>query len=85
MEEGILGEVPGSFRRNRGTVDQVFVVNGIGQLRSDGKKTWMAFLDFKKIFPSVWTEGLWKKLEAYGIDGRFLQVCEKLYSNVEGG
>ena len=65
------------------------MVNGIGQLRrSEGKKTWMAFLDFIKAFPNVWREGLWKKMQTYGIDGRFSRVCEKLYSNVgegEGG
>ena len=52
------------FRRNRGTVDKVFVVNGIGQMRrNEGKETWMALLDFKKAFPSVWREGLWKKMQ----------------------
>ena len=38
------------------------MVSGIGQIRrSQGKKTWMAFLDFRKAFPSVWREGLWEK------------------------
>ena len=45
MEGKILGEAQGGFRRNRRTTDQVFVVSGIGQIRrSQGKKTWMAFL-----------------------------------------
>ena len=58
MESKILGEAQGGFRRNRRTTDQVFVVSGIGQIRrSQGKKTWMAFLDFKKAFPSVWRGG----------------------------
>ena len=38
MKGGILGEVLGGFRRNHGAVDQVFVVNGIGQLRKSGAK-----------------------------------------------
>ena len=51
MESKILGEAQGGFRRNRRTTDQVFVVSGIGQIRrSQGKKTWMAFLDFRKHF-----------------------------------
>ena len=74
MESKILGEAQGGFRRNRKTTDQVFVVSGIGQIRrSQGKKTWMAFLDFKKAFPSVWREGLWEKMKEYGIDGKFLK------------
>ena len=73
----------GGFRRNRRTTDQVFVVSGIGQIRrSQGKKTWMAFLDFKKAFPSVWREGLWEKMKEYGIDGKFLRVCQNLYCDV---
>ena len=83
MESKILGEAQGGFRRNRRTTDQVFVVSGIGQIRrSQGKKTWMAFLDFKKAFPSVWREGLWEKMKEYGIDGKFLRVCQNLYCDV---
>ena len=36
-------------------------IRGVG--RSQGKKTWMAFLDFKKAFSSVWREGLWEKMK----------------------
>ena len=85
IESKILGEAGGGggFRRNRRTTDQVFVVSGIGQIRrSQGKKMWMAFLDFKKAFPSVWREGFWEKMKEYGIDGKFLRVCQNLYCDV---
>ena len=42
----------------------------------------MAFLDSKKAFPSVWREGLWEKMKEYGIDGKFLRVCQNLYCDV---
>ena len=42
----------------------------------------MAFLDFKKAFPSVWREGLWEKMKEYVIDGKFLRVCQNLYCDV---
>ena len=43
----------------------------------------MAFLDFKKAFPSVWREGLWGKMRGYGIEGKFLRLYgERLYSDV---
>ena len=55
----------------------------IGQIRkSQGKKTWMAFLDFRKAFPSVWREGLWEKMKYYGIGGKFLRLCQDLYRDV---
>ncbi len=80
----ILSEAQGGFRKNRQTVDQLFVVNGISQLRrSKGQKTWLAFLDLRKAFPSVWREGLWKKMDRYGLGGKFLRVCRMLYSNTK--
>ena len=79
----IIGEAQGGFRKKRQTVDHLFVVSGIAQLRRiEGKKTWMAFLDLKKAYDSVWREGLWEKLEAYGIRGKFLRMCQELYANV---
>ena len=60
---GILGEAQGGFRRDRQTIGQLFVLNSVIQLRrSRGKKTWLAFLDLSKAFPSVWWEGLWTKM-----------------------
>ena len=83
VEGDIIGEAQGGFRKNRQTVDHLFVVSGIAQLRRiEGKKTWMAFLDLKKAYDSVWREGLWEKLEAYGIKGKFLRLCKKLYASV---
>ena len=79
----IIGEAQGGFRKNRQTVDHLFVVSGIAQLRHiEGKKTWLAFLDLKKAYDSVWREGLWAKLEAYGVKGKFLRMCQELYSSV---
>ena len=79
----IIGEAQGGFRKNRQTVDHLFVVSGISQLRRiEGKKTWLAFLDLKKAYDSVWREGLWEKLEAYGVKGKFVRMCQELYSRV---
>lgn len=79
----IIGEAQGGFRKNRQTVDHLFVVSGISQLRRiEGKKTWLAFLDLKKAYDSVWREGLWEKLEAYGVKGKFVRMCQGLYSSV---
>ena len=64
----VIGEAQGGFRKNRQTVDHLFVVSGVVQLRRiEGKKTWMAFLDLRKAYDSVWREGLWEKLKAYGV------------------
>ena len=79
--EGILGEAQGGFRRDRKTIDQLFVLNSITQLRhSRGKKTWLAFLDLRKAFPSVWREGLWIKMTKLGLGGKFLRIYQEIYS-----
>ena len=79
--EGILGEAQGGFRKTRQTVDQLFVLNSITQLRrSQDKKTWLAFLDLRKAFPSVWREGLWGKMNKPGLGGKFLRMCQAIYS-----
>ena len=84
--QGILGESQGGFRKKRQTVDQLFVVNGVTQLRrSEGKKTWLAFLDLKKAFPSVWREGLWRKMEDYRLGGKFLRVVRTCVPTKEQG
>ena len=38
----------------------------------EGKKTWLAFLDLKKAYDSVWREGLWAKVARFGLGGNFL-------------
>ena len=48
----------------------------------EGKKTWLAFLDLKKADNSVWREGLWAKMARFGLGGKFLRVCQELYSSV---
>ena len=55
VEGVVIGEAQGGFRKKRQTVDHLFVVNGVVQLRHiEGKKTWMAFLDLRKAYDSVW-------------------------------
>ena len=84
VDRVVIGEAQGGFRRNRQTVDHLFVVNGICQLRrGEGKKTWLAFLDLRKAYDSVWREGLWHRMEQYGTGNKFLRVCQELYSNVK--
>ena len=62
----------------------MFVVNGVCQLRrGEGKKTWLVFLDLRKAYDNVWREGLWEKMDRYGIGGKFLRVCQALYSSVK--
>ncbi len=38
------------------------------KLRKREKKSYLAFLDVSKTYDSVWREGLWCKMEHYGVE-----------------
>ena len=43
----------------------------------------LAFLDDSKAYDGVWREGLWSKMRYYGVEEKFVKVCEGLYNGVE--
>ena len=53
-QEGWLSEMQGGFRDNRSTIDQLFILSSIlERARALKKKTFFAFIDFKKVFDSI--------------------------------
>ena len=58
-DRNVLSEVQGGFRPSRRCEDHIFTLKSIASCRLvEGKKTFIAFLDFKKAFDSVWREGM---------------------------
>ena len=56
------------FRRGRGTVDHIFILQNIIEQVVELQATlYITFVDFKKEFDSVHQESLWKIMESYGI------------------
>ena len=54
------------------------------ELRKREKKTlYLALLDVSKTYDSAWREGLWYKMRHYGVEEKFVKVCEGLYSGAE--
>ena len=83
-EEEILTEAQGGFRSERRCADQILILRGVCELRRKEKKgTYVAFLDVSKAYDTVWREGLWKKMEQYGIEDKFVRICRGLYEGVE--
>ena len=84
MESKILGEAQGGGGGVGGIEEQRirFVVSGIGKIiRRQGKKTLMAFLDFKKAFPGVWRESLWERWNIMGVTESFedrVTICREM-------
>ena len=50
--------------------------------KKQGLKTVIAFLDVKKAYDTVWSEGLWKK-RGYGIAEKLVKWCKLFYKTVE--
>ena len=67
-EEEILTEAQGGFRSGR---------------RKEKKGTYIAFLDVSKPYNTVWGEGLWRKVQQYGIEEKFVHICKGLYKGIE--
>ncbi|XP_072023451.1 uncharacterized protein [Amphiura filiformis] len=54
-KDNILSEVQGGFRKDYRCEDHIFTVQSIAASRlAEGKATYMAFLDFRKAFDTVW-------------------------------
>ena len=63
----ILADEQAGFRRDRSTVDQLFILMETVKLRRP-KPTYAAFLDVAKAYDRVWRNGLWYKLWKLGIN-----------------
>lgn len=83
-DNNILTEVQGSFRKDRRCEDHVFTLKSIIAARkAEGKQTFLAFLDFKKAFDTVWRDGLLTAARKVGITGSLLRILSNMYTNVE--
>ena len=74
-EEEILTEAQGRFRSERRCADQILILRGVCvcELRRKEKKgTYMAFLDVSKACD---TDGMWKKMQLYGVEEKFVRIC----------
>ena len=68
------------FRANRGTSDQLSVLNYIVKsCLSRGEKLYCCFVDFEKAFDTVDRDVLWAVLANIGVRGQFLKCLQSLY------
>ena len=77
----LLGENQNGFRKNRGSSDNIFLLNtALWKARALGKKLHMGFVDVTKAYDSVNRKILWRKLESLGIGGVFLSSLKAMYT-----
>ena len=84
-ENNILSEIQGGFREDHRCEDHIFTLKSIVTCRqAEKKQTFLAFLDFKKAFDSVWREGLFNAIWETGIKGRLWRILSNcMYNNVQ--
>lgn len=80
--KGILVEEQAGFRKDRATMDQLFILTEIIKNRRP-EGTYVGFIDIQKAYDRVWRKGLWYKLHKYGITGKFWRVLRNIYESVE--
>ena len=72
----------GGFRPHLNCLHTAFILQEtIQHLREHGKKAFVAFLDVKKAFDTVWHEGLLVKLHRKGIHGHFWHLIQAWYAH----
>ena len=70
------------FRPGFTTTDNIFIINSmIDIFKSQKKKLYCTFVDFKQAFDRVWRNALWAKLNMFNINGKCLNVIKNIYEN----
>ena len=72
------------FRKGRSTVDAMFaLLSTVQNYLSNNKRLYVAFVDLKKCFDSIYRNALWLKLFRAGIQGKMLRIVKCMYEKVK--
>lgn len=82
--DNLLEEAQGGFRVKRGCRDQILVLTETLEMcRSERRPAFVAFLDVRKAYDTVWHEGLFHKLWSFNIRGKFWRLFRTWYERME--
>ena len=80
----VYSEAQAGFRKKMGTVDNIFVLNGlINHFINANKKLYVAMIDFRKAYDYVVRDTLWRKLIQLGVRGKILNIIKSMYKQIE--
>ncbi len=82
--ENTIDERQSSHRKKSRTIDNVFVLRALFDKYCNVQKQtlYVAFIDFKKAFDSVWHEALFLKLRKAGVCGKFYNIIKNMYQSI---
>jgi hypothetical protein len=71
------------FKKERGCVDQLYTLAWTVLKRSEKQNdTYLCFIDLKKVYDSVWREGLFRKMEQEGVTVTPVRLVRVWYQGV---
>ena len=83
-ENDILSDAQFGFRKNRSTVDAIFVLNAIiNKMLNEKRRLYCAFVDLKTAFDHIYRNAFWYKLYKIGVNLKMVRIVKNVYSNVE--
>ena len=72
------------FRKNRGTRDCMFILQGLIDLTlSKGKPLYCAFVDLQRAFDSANRRAIWYKLNLYSISSKVISLIRNMYDKIK--
>ena len=84
-DKSFTGREQAGFRKNHRTSDQIFILKTIVDkyIHKSGKgnKLYICFIDLKKVFDTVWHEGLFLKLQRAGMNGIIYELIRSMYQH----
>lgn len=86
--KGLIPESQAGFRKEKSTLDNIYVLNHITQRERGNKegsqKVYTLFIDLKAVFDNVDREKLWKIMEEKDIDKNLIEKIKGLYKETNG-
>ena len=82
--EDILSEVQYGFRKNRSTVDCLYIIQGLVDIMfSKGLKLYVCFIDYEKAYDRIDRACMFHKLLKLGVSSKCINIFKDLYSKMK--
>lgn len=84
-EKEVLPDGQAGFRRGRGAIDNIYILNYAAdkELEKKGGKLFALFVDFKAAFDTIDRECLWECLRKKGISKNLIQRVKEIYKETK--
>ena len=80
----IISDAQFGFRKGLSTTDAIFALHSLVQhYLYNNKRLYIAFVDLKKCFDSIYRNGLWFKMHKFNVDGKVLRIIRNMYEHVK--